>query len=76
MISNTLFVCSPNLSETLSRIDREIVIILQWFAENGMVANPDKFQMIFLGTGEEDLSIKIGNFTIQNCQTAVTLCLK
>ena len=43
------------------------MIILQWFVENGMVANPQKFQMIFLGAGEEDLSIKIGNFTIQNC---------
>ena len=63
---NTMFVCRPNLLDVLSRIDREIAFVINWFLNNGMVANPDKFQVIFLGTGNQEIKIKIGSCTIEN----------
>ena len=63
---NTMSVCSDSLPGTLQRIQNELRVVLNWFASNGMVANPDKFQVIFLGTKEEKIVIKIGNFTISN----------
>jgi len=35
--------------------------VLRWFLNNGMVENPDKFQDIFLGTADNNVSIDIGS---------------
>ena len=61
-------VCSPSLPDTLNRINNEIEVVLNWFCSNGMVANPDKFQLIFLGIGDEVIKIKIGSFLITNSE--------
>ena len=56
-----MYVCSSKLSDVLLRIDSEVKILLNWFIQNGMVANPDKFLVIFLGNGvPSDIKIKIG----------------
>ena len=72
---NTMSVCGPTLPDTLTRINSEIGIVLNWFCSNGMVANPDKFQMIFLGIGDEVINIKIGSFTITNSKEVKLLGL-
>ena len=61
---NTMYVCCETLSDVLNRINSELKVVLSWFADNGMVANPDKFQTIFLGTREPDITIEIGSKTI------------
>ena len=61
---NTMYVCSHDLPDVLSRIHSEVELILYWFKNNGMVANPDKFQTIFLGKGAENIEIKIDSFKI------------
>ena len=63
---NTMSVCSPTLPDTLNRINNEIAVVLNWFCSNGMVANPDKFKLIFLGIGDKVIEIKIGSFLITN----------
>ena len=62
---NTLSVCDFNLPSVVQRIDNEMVVFLDWFSQNGMVANPDKFQTIFLGT-TNTVDIEIGNFTVSS----------
>ena len=61
---NTLYVCSNSLGNVLSRIDSELQIVLHWFVNNGMVANPDKFQSIFLGIGTSDINLQVGSIQI------------
>ena len=66
---NTMSVCSVNLPDALYRINNEIGIVLNWFCGNGMVANPHKFQLIFLGIGHEQvINIKIGALTITSAK--------
>ena len=60
---NTITVCDDNLPSVIQRINNEMIVILKWFSSNGMVANPDKFQTIFLGT-PQNVDIEIGSFTI------------
>ena len=38
-------------------------VVLNWFTGNGMVANPDKFQTIFLGI-DTSINLVIGSFTV------------
>ena len=63
---NTLSVCGATLPNVLRRIDSELEIVLDWFIENGMVANPDKFQVIVLGIGDQIIDFKIGPFVLHN----------
>ena len=65
---NTSFVSSSNLPEVLFRIENEMENALTWYRNNGMVANPHKFQTIFLGVRKLNISIKIGSFTIESSE--------
>ena len=59
---NTLYVCDPCIDNILLRLNNEIINTLNSFSINSMVANPDKFQLMFLGlyNNLNKLSIKIG----------------
>ena len=56
-------ICGEHLPNVLQRIHNEMNVVLNWFTGNGMVANPNKFQTIFLGI-ETSIDIKIGSFTV------------
>ena len=63
---NTLSISGSSLPGVLARIDKEIKVVLDWFTYNGMVANPEKFQIIFLGIGDQVININIGPFSISS----------
>ena len=44
----TIYSCSSNFEETTLKLSNDTRLILNWFRINSMVANPDKFQIIFL----------------------------
>jgi hypothetical protein len=46
---NTLSYSHPNFNVLISTLERECHSLINWFRENGMQANPDKFQAIALG---------------------------
>ena len=62
---NTIHICSNSLEDIILRINSELKNVLGWFVNNGMVANPDKFQVIFLGIGSS-IDVEIGSFTIRS----------
>ena len=63
---NTLSISGSSLPGVLARIDKEIKVVLDWFTYNGMVANPEKFQIIFLVIGDQVMNINIGPFSISS----------
>ena len=63
---NTMSIYDNNLPNVLNRMNIEIKVVLNWFLYNGMVANPDKFQVIFLGLGDQQIEIQIGNSSIKS----------
>ena len=53
-----LYSCSLNFEEAHRKLSSDTLIVLNWFRINSIVANPGKFQIMFL-----KLSINNNNFT-------------
>ena len=47
---NTIYVCDLSIPRIINRLESDLALVSSWFSNNGMVANPDKFQLIFPGT--------------------------
>ena len=45
----TLYSCRPSIDVVTTEVENTLLTILTWFDQNGMVANPAKFRMMFLG---------------------------
>ena len=56
---NTLSMSSSDISEIKRKLGHDLEIICDWFTQNKMKANPDKFQVMFLGAriNSEDVDI-------------------
>ena len=46
---NTLYSCGHDLQEIVTNLEDDLSKLLEWFKSNEMVANPKKFQLMFLG---------------------------
>ena len=59
---NTLYACDTNIDSVFIRLKNDCSRIIKWFSNNSMVANPVKFQLMYLGniTNFDNLSILIG----------------
>ena len=66
---NTIFTRSETLEEVINSLENDLSSALQWFAENGMVANPEKFQLMFLGVkSDQQMCLRIDDQIISQCQ--------
>ena len=70
---NTLHKCGDTLEEVISDLHSDLSIISFWYEINSLVANPDKFQLIFPGTKNANISIKIGSFDLNSSETVILL---
>ena len=50
---NTLFASDIKLERVISMLENDIQKTLIWFESNMMVANPSKFQVMFMGLGND-----------------------
>ena len=62
---NTLFAIAKTLAEAILKLNIEIQDILYWFKINGLVANPGKFQVMFLGKVAPTSTFGIGNIKVK-----------
>ena len=57
---NTIYSCGLDLHEIVTNLESDLRRLLEWFTNNGMVANPKKFQLMFLGLkGQRGLRLNI-----------------
>ena len=55
-----MYSCGTHISEITKNLENDLSILLKWYYANGMVVNPDKFQLIFLGlNGKHKLRLNI-----------------
>ena len=59
----TIYSCSPYFEEATLKLSNDTHLILNWFRINSMVANPGKFQIMFLGSNIDNSKI---TFMIEN----------
>lgn len=71
---NTLSFIHKNLSVLKEVLEKESLSLIDWFTENFMKANPDKFQAICIGkkTHEAIQSFQLNEVTVK-CEDSVTL---
>ena len=66
---NTIYVSDKHIDNILTKLKNELRRLLKWFANNSMVANKEKFQLMFLGAEKdikyEDLSVTIDKIVIK-----------
>ena len=70
----TIYSCSLNYKEAAHKLSNDTYIVLNWFKVNSMVVNPDKFQIMFLGSkiGNNKITIAIESKEIK-CKREVKL---
>ena len=57
------------MEKVIVKLEDDLFTTLKWFSENGMVANPEKFQLMFLGiNSDQKRCLKIDDQTITQCQ--------
>ena len=54
------------------RMENELISIVNWYAINGLKANPEKFEAMILGKKTYDFNFKIGNVEIDK-ETSINL---
>jgi hypothetical protein len=64
----TLYACESNLSDVIEKLNTDSDRAIKWFQDNSMEANPNKFQLMFLGTKRDDLSLYIDGSNIKSCK--------
>jgi len=69
---NTLSSSGSDINELNLNLLDKLRIVLDWFKHNSMVANPSKFQLIYPGTFNANLSISIADKNIK-CVDVVKL---
>ena len=62
---NTPYALENDIDAVLNTLERDSVILLQWFAQNAMKANPDKSHLL-LSNSNLNLSADIGGNQISN----------
>ncbi len=72
---NTLTAICESMDEVICMLVAEGRLALEWFEENQMKANPDKFQDILFGHTETETEISLGNTNIIKSSENVDLLL-
>ena len=62
---NTPYALENDIDAVLNKFERDSIILLQWFAQNAMKANPDKSYLL-LRNSNLNLSANIGGNQISN----------
>ena len=45
----TIYACDTDVEAVMIRLENDLQGLMQWFNNNGMSANPSKFQIMFFG---------------------------
>ena len=70
---NTIFKCSNSIDSVITSLQADLSSCLSWFSANQLVANPDKFQMIFLGIRDPSYSLYIAGKKVITSSESVKL---
>ena len=72
---NTIYSCAKSVNDVIENLQSDLKIVLKWFKDNQMMANPGKFQFVILNKNTINKSIVIGNKTIESSKSVKLLGL-
>ena len=62
---NTAYACKIDIKSVLSQLEYDSACLLQWFSNNRLKANADKFHLL-LSESNTNISVKAGQYNISN----------
>ena len=63
---NTVYACGQNLESVTSNIKSNMKAAISWYQNNDIVANPEKFQLMFIGLKDNiKVCIDINGIVVQ-----------
>ena len=62
---NTPYCTDFKIFDVIMKLENAAETLLQWFKDNRMKANPDKYHLL-INTTKKSFQIKIGNETVSN----------
>ena len=62
---NTPFTCKDDINSVIEQLEKDSKTLLNWFSNNALKANPDKFHLLLSDTNE-DINIIVDNYEIRN----------
>ena len=65
---NTIHKCASTLEKVIEALHLDLEIILAWYRHNSLVANPEKFQMLFPGTKNSNIVLEVGLFSLESSE--------
>ena len=72
---NSPFCCEKSIESVILQLENDSKILLEWFSNNYLKANPDKFHLILSET-RNDIFVEIQQFKIVNCDHQKLLGIK
>ena len=70
---NTLYSCNESLESVISDLETDTSNVLDWLKVNQLVANPSKFQLMFLGNIRNKLCLEINGEVVNATDTVKLL---
>ena len=71
----TIYSCAKSVNDVIENLQSHLKIVLKWFKDNQMMANPGKFQFMTLNKNTINKSIVIDNKTIESSESVKLLGL-
>ena len=72
---NTIYSCEKTVEEVIENLHYDLKLVLKWFENNQMMANPGKFQFMLLGKNTKNQTLQIQNNTLKSFQSVKLLGL-
>ena len=73
--NNTIYSCAKSVNDLIENLQSVLKIVLKWFKDNQMMANPGNFQFMILSKNTANKSIVINNKTIESSKSVKLLGL-
>ena len=70
---NTLYYCGETTENVIKNLQSDLKIVLKWFRNNQMMANPRKFQDMLLGKHKPLIKIEIEGFQLESAKSVQLL---
>ena len=72
---NTIYSCAKSINDVTENLQSDMKIVLEWFKDNQMMANPGKFKFMILSKNTINKSIVIDKKTIESSKSIKRLGL-
>ena len=70
-----IYACDQDISVVLNQLNNDLINAMDWFKYDFVVANPAKFQIIFIGTKDSSLGLNIhGNYVTGTVRKIIRCC--